>query len=103
MAGGHLKLEENGFITFGISNVTPETPDQYYVSVFAQNNAIKFVNSVDEVYELGIAGQVPSDTTANILAIVDPVAGMIRYSTDNQVMAFYNGSAWIKLQNNGNL
>jgi len=101
--GGHLKLQDDGFITFGISNATPETPDQYYVSVFAQNNAIKFVNSVDEVYELGVAGQVPSDTTANILAIVDPVAGMIRYSTDDQVMAFYDGSDWIKLQNNGTL
>jgi hypothetical protein len=103
MAGGHLKLEENGFITFGISNATPETPDQYYVSLFAQNNAIKFVNSVDDVYELGVAGQVPTDTTANILAIVAPVAGMIRYSSDDQVMAFYNGANWIQLQNNGNL
>lgn len=101
--GGHLKLQDDGFITFGISNATPETPDQYYVSVFAQNNAIKFVNSVDDVYELGVAGQVPTDTTANILAIVAPVSGMIRYSSDDQVMAFYNGANWIQLQNNGNL
>jgi hypothetical protein len=101
--GGHLKLQDNGFITFGISNTTPETPDHYYVSVFAQNNAIKYVNSSDEVYELGIAGQIPYDTTANILAIADPVLGMIRYSTDDDVMAYYNGTAWIKLQNNGTL
>jgi hypothetical protein len=103
MPGGKLKLKENGTIEIGISNTVPETPDQYYVTVFAQDNAIKYVNQNDNVYELGIAGQVPSDTTANILAIVAPVTGMIRYSTDDQVIAFYNGANWIQLQNNGNL
>jgi hypothetical protein len=103
MPGGKIKLEENGTIEMGISNSVPETPDQYYVTIFAQNNAIKYINQNNNVYELGIAGRVPSDTTANILAIVDATAGMIRYSTDDQVMAFYNGSAWIRLQNNGNL
>ena len=103
MPGGKLKLKENGTIEIGISNQVPETPDQYYVTVFAQDNAIKYVNQNDNVYELGIAGQVPSDTTENILAIVNPSEGSIRYSTDDQVIAFYNGTAWIKLQNNGTL
>jgi len=103
MPGGKLKLKENGTIEMGISNAVPETPDHYYVTVFAQDNAIKYVNSDDSVYELGIAGQVPTDTTENILAIVNPSEGSIRYSTDDQVIAFYDGAAWIKLQNNGTL
>ena len=103
MAGGSIKLQNEGTVTMGISNNLPETPDLYYVSLFAQSNKLKYINSDANVYEVGVAGQIPADTTANILAIPSPAEGAIRYSTDDQVIAFYNGTNWVKLQNNGNL
>ena len=49
------------------------------------------------------AGQVVKGTTSNILATQSPQQGMIRFSTDDLVLAFYDGSNWVKLQTNGNL
>ena len=49
------------------------------------------------------AGQVVKGTTSNILATQSPQQGMIRFSTDDWVLAFYDGSNWVKLQTNGNL
>jgi hypothetical protein len=107
-----LKLEQNGQILFGQSNATPAQPDQGYVSLYSQSDQIKCINSSGVISVFGTsgtsgsnapAGLIPSATTAAILAITSPVEGMIRYSTDDQVLAFYNGADWIKLQNNGNL
>jgi hypothetical protein len=103
MAGGRLKLTDNGTIDMGVSNQLPTTPDFYYVTIFTQDNTLKLINSDGDVFELGLAGQIPVDTTANILAISSPNEGAIRYSSDDQVVAFYNGTNWIQLQNNGNL
>lgn len=47
------------------------------------------------------AGQVISATTSNILAIPYPQQGMIRFSTDDSVLAIYDGSDWIKLSSSG--
>jgi len=110
-----LKLEQNGQIVFGQSNSTPAQPDQGYVSLYSQSDQIKCINSSGVISVFGTsgssgtsgsnapAGLIPSATTAQILGMVSPVAGMIRYSTTDHVLAFYNGTNWIKLQNNGNL
>jgi len=107
-----LKIENSGQIVFGQSNSTPPQPDQGYVSLYSQSDQIKCINSSGVISVFGTSGTsgtsgdpglIPSATTAAILAITSPSAGMMRYSTDDQVLAFYNGSAWIKLQNNGNL
>ena len=37
------------------------------------------------------------DTTAGITGIAAPVAGMMMYDTDQNHIAYYNGSAWQKL------
>lgn len=107
-----LKLENNGQILFGQSNSTPAQPEHGYVALYSQSDQIKCINSSGVVNVFGTsgtsgsnapAGLIPSATTADILAIPDPVPGMIRYSTDGVCLAFYNGLAWQKLQNNGNL
>jgi len=107
-----LKLEQNGQIVFGQSNSTPAQPDQGYVSLYSQSDQIKCINSSGVISVFGTsgtsgssasAGLIPSATTSEILAITSPISGMIRYSTTDQVLAFYNGTSWIKLQNNGNL
>jgi len=101
MAGAELKLENNGRITIGTSNTTPVAPDLGYNSLFIQSNELKWINHDGDVTIAG--GQILYDTTENILAISNPQVGMIRLSTSDNVIAFYNGTNWIKLQNNGNL
>ncbi|WP_299683477.1 hypothetical protein [uncultured Tenacibaculum sp.] len=45
----------------------------------------------------------PSGTTAQITSIVNPIQGLILYSTDEKILYYYNGTIWISLSNSSSL
>ena len=102
-------VNATGGITTGSYNVIIGNDlDQYKNALFSQtgSNNIYIADGQGNLrikFDGAVSGQVytpfilDKDTTAGITGIAAPVAGMMMYDTDQNVIAFYNGSGWQKL------